>query len=456
MPVVILWLVIASLFFTFRLGVPQLRFMRASWQLIRGDFDDPRAPGEITHRQALSAALSVTVGLGNISGVAIAISIGGPGATLWMMVAGFLGMATKYAECTLGVRYRRFEEGSKVIGGPMVYIKDGLADIGMTKLGAILATFIALVIMATSFVSTNMYQVNQLLSQITVVTGGQQSAMNDYGWVLGLSIALLVWLVISGGVGRVGKATEKIVPVMTGIYVLGCVTVVLVNIDNLLESIVVILNSAFSLESATGGMWGAMTQGFVRAVISSEAGMGTAAIAHAAAKTRYPAAEGHVALLEPFIDTVVICSLTSLVIVTSGVYSDTSLEGVKMTSAAFASVLPWFPVVLAFAIFMFAFSTILVTCYYGMQCASMLFGEGKQFVRKLYLAMFLCLIVAATFIELGTIVTLMDSLIVLICIPNVISLYLLSPIIAEETKLFRSKYNRKQLPLSLQKAGLKK
>ncbi|ATG73412.1 hypothetical protein AN401_05660 [Zobellella denitrificans] len=440
-PVIVLWLIGGALFCTIRFKFLQFRSLRLAWRLVRGDFNDPRAPGEVTHFQALTSALSVTVGLGNISGVAIAIAIGGPGAVFWMIVAGFLGMATKFAECTLGVKYRTVHADGTVSGGPMHYIRQGFADKGLPRLGLFLAGFIALAIMLASFVSTNMYQVNQVYAQVVSVTGGEQGFIGSNGWLFGLAIALMVGIIVAGGMQSIARTTEKLVPVMAIIYVSASLVVLAVNYDRVPAAFGTIIEAAFSLDSVSGGIWGAITQGFIRAMISSEAGMGTAAIAHATAKTRYPAAEGYVALLEPFIDTVIICTMTALVIVVTGTYTQEGLNGVALTSSAYATVLPWFPVVLAVCLFLFAFSTILVACYYGLKASGMLFGNGRL-VKGLYLGTFLMLTVAGAMVQLDLIVNLMDTLVVLICIPNIIGLVMLSSVIRDERRRFLAQVAR--------------
>lgn len=434
-PVIVLWLIGGALFCTIYFRFLQFRSLKLAYRLVRGDFNDPHAPGEVTHFQALTSALSVTVGLGNISGVAIAIAIGGPGAVFWMIIAGFLGMATKFAECTLGVKYRTVHADGTVSGGPMHYIKQGFAEKGLPKVGMFLASFIALAIMLASFVSTNMYQVNQVYAQVVSVTGGETGFLGSNGWLFGVLIALMVGTIVAGGMKSIARTTEKLVPVMAIIYVAASLVVVLVNYDRLPAAFATIFDAAFSLDSVSGGIWGAITQGFIRAMISNEAGMGTAAIAHATAKTRYPAAEGYVALLEPFIDTVLICTMTAMVIVVTGSYTQEGLSGVALTSAAYASVLPWFPVILAACLFMFAFSTILVACYYGLKASSMLFGN-RRLVAGIYLAVFLTLTVAGAVVKLELIVNLMDTLVVLICIPNIIGLVMLAPVIRDEQRRF--------------------
>lgn len=434
-PVIVLWLIAGALFCTIRFKFLQFRSLTLAYRLIRGDFNDPQAPGEVTHFQALTSALSVTVGLGNISGVAIAIAIGGPGAVFWMIVAGFLGMATKFAECTLGVRYRIVHADGSVSGGPMHYIKQGFAEKGQPRIGLFLSGFIALAIMLASFVSTNMYQVNQVYTQVVSVSGGANGFLGNNAWLFGVLIALMVGVIVVGGIKSIARTTEKLVPVMAIIYISASLMVLLVNYDQIPAALATIFDAAFSLDSVSGGIWGAVTQGFIRAMISSEAGMGTAAIAHATAKTRYPAAEGYVALLEPFIDTVIICTMTALVIIVTGTYTQEGLSGVELTSAAYESVLPWFPVILAVCLFLFAFSTILVACYYGLKASSMLFGNSRL-VSGLYLSVFLTLTVAGTMVKLDLIVSLMDTLVVLICIPNIIGLVMLAPMIRDERRRF--------------------
>lgn len=436
-PLIVLWLIAGAIFCTVRFGFQQFRSLPLAYRLIRGDFNDPNAPGEVTHFQALTSALSVTVGLGNISGVAIAIAIGGPGAVLWMMLAGFLGMATKYAECTLGVKYRTVHPDGSVSGGPMYYLKRGFSERGWPRLGAALASFIALAIILASFVSTNMYQVNQVYTQVVTVTGGAGSFFDENAWLLGTVIAACVGGIVIGGMKSIAQTTEKMLPTMSLIYIAAALVILIANYAQIPQALVTIFTSAFSTDSVTGGIWGAITQGFIRAMISSEAGMGTAAIAHATARTHFPAAEGHVALLEPFIDTVVICTLTALVIIVTGTYLEVGLDGIEMTSAAYATVLPWFPLVLAVSVTLFAFSTILVSCYYGLQASEMLFGYRKR-VKACYLIIFLSLTVSGSLVSLDLIVGLMDSLVVLICIPNIIGLVVLAPVIREEHKRFKA------------------
>ncbi|MBF7054873.1 alanine:cation symporter family protein [Halomonas sp. KAO] len=436
-PIIVLWLIAGALFCTVRFGFQQFRSLPLALRLLRGEFNDPDAPGEVSHFQALTSALSVTVGLGNISGVAIAIAIGGPGAVLWMMVAGFLGMATKYAECTLGVKYRTVHADGTVSGGPMYYLKRGLGERGWPRLGAALASFIALAIMLASFVSTNMYQVNQVYTQVVTVTGGAGSFFDENAWLFGTVIAGFVGGIVIGGMQSIAQTTEKLLPAMSLLYVTAALIILIANYAQLPQAMMTILTSAFDTDSVTGGLWGAITQGFIRAMISSEAGMGTSAIAHATARTRFPAAEGHVALLEPFIDTVVICTLTALVIVVTGTYLEEGLNGIEMTSAAYATVLPWFPLILAVSVTLFAFSTILVSCYYGLQASEMLFGYRKR-VKATYLIVFLSLTVSGSLVSLDLIVGLMDSLVVLICIPNIIGLIVLAPVIRDEHRRFKA------------------
>ncbi|TCK16404.1 alanine/glycine:cation symporter family protein [Marinobacterium mangrovicola] len=433
-PIIILWLIAGALFCTVYFKFLQFRSLRLSYRLIKGEFNDPDAPGEVTHFQSLSSALSVTVGLGNISGVAIAIAVGGPGAVFWMVLMGFFGMATKFAECTLGVKYRDIHADGSVSGGPMHYIRKGFAEKGMPRLGIILATFIALAITLATFVSTNMYQVNQAYTQVAVVVG-ENSFLAQNSWIFGIGFALVVGTIVIGGIKSIASVADKLVPFMAVFYVGTSLIVLAYHIDEIPHAFVVIFEAAFNLDSAAGGFWGAVTQGIIRSLISNEAGMGTASIAHATAKTRFPAAEGYVALLEPFIDTVIICTMTALVIVVTGTYTNTELSGVALTSAAYASVFPWFPYALAISICLFAFSTVLVVAYYGMTASSMLFGDRKL-VRHLYLAIFLCLTVAGSMLKLELIVNLMDTLVVLICIPNLIGVYMLASIVRDERRKF--------------------
>ncbi len=363
---------------------------------------DDSADGEVSHFQALTAALSATVGLGNIAGVAVALSIGGPGATFWMIVAGFLGMASKFAECTLGVKYRDIGPDGTVYGGPMYYLKKGLGQKGMGGFGKVLAVIFAIFVIGGSFGGGNMFQANQAAAQFVKLfeLEGTSAAM----W-FGAVVAIVVAVVIIGGIKRIAKVTEKIVPFMAGIYVLGALLILAINYMHIGSAFSLIFEGAFTGLGVAGGLVGVMIQGFRRGAFSNEAGVGSAAIAHSAVRTKYPASEGIVALLEPFIDTVVICTMTALVIVITNFdnniiqYGIEVREGVELTANAFDSAIPHFSIVLTIAVVLFAFSTMISWSYYGMQGWIYLFGRGK--VTELVYKLLFCI-----FIWIGSVISL--------------------------------------------------
>ena len=433
MPIVVVLLLVAASVFTAYFGFVQFRSFALARRTVRGDYSLGDEPGEVTHFQALTAALSGTVGLGNIAGVAVAVSLGGPGATLWMIVAGLLGMASKFAECTLGVRYRDVAPDGTIYGGPMYYLRKGLGERGYTGLGKALSVLFAVFCVGGSFGGGNMFQSNQAAAIFNAqmgLTGGSS------GFVFGLVLAAVVGLVIIGGIKRIGAVTEKVVPFMVGIYLLAALAVIAVNVGYVPQAFGEILSGAFTAEGITGGFVGVLIQGFRRAAFSNEAGVGSAAIAHSAVKTRYAASEGLVALLEPFIDTVVVCTITALVIVIAN--GDGSIitygqeaEGVRATSAAFATVLPWFPYVLTAAVVLFAFSTQLSWSYYGLQAWLYLFGRNRA-ADLVYKVLFLVFVVLGASVSLGAVISFSDSMIFLMCVPNLIGVFLLLPIVRGE------------------------
>lgn len=408
-------------------------FEKAMVNIVDGDAVDTiaieGAEGEVSHFQALTAALSGTVGLGNIAGVAIAISLGGPGATFWMILAGLLGMTSKFAECTLGVKYRDVAEDGTVYGGPMYYLKKGLAEKGMGGLGKVLAVIFAMMCIGGSFGGGNMFQSNQAAQMFNGYFGFSGASA---GFWFGVIMAVVVGVVIIGGIKKIASVTEKIVPFMVGIYVLAALIVIFINIGEIPAAFVKIFNGAFSPEGVAGGFVGVLVQGFRRAAFSNEAGVGSAAIAHSAVKTKYAASEGVVALLEPFIDTVVVCTITALVIVITGNYIDAGgATGVELTSNAFASAIPWFPIVLTIAVVLFAFSTMISWSYYGLQSWLFLFGKNKV-NEVIYKVLFCVFTVVGASITLGAVVDFSDAMIFAMAIPNLIGLFILLPKVKEE------------------------
>lgn len=411
------------------------------------------ADGEVSHFQALTAALSATVGLGNIAGVAVALSIGGPGATFWMIVAGLLGMASKFAECTLGVKYRDVGEDGTVYGGPMYYLTKGLKEKGAGGFGKVLAVIFAIFVVGGSFGGGNMFQANQAAAQFVKLFEFQNE---DAGMYFGFIMAALVAVVIIGGIKRIASVTEKIVPFMAGVYVLAALVILFANFSLIDDAFALIFEGAFSGLGIAGGLVGVMIQGIRRGAFSNEAGVGSAAIAHSAVRTKYPASEGIVALLEPFVDTVVICTMTALVIIITNFGGDESAisgtfmrygvevkEGVEITATAFDTVIPHFSIVLTIAVILFAFSTMISWSYYGMQGWKFLFGKGK-ITDIVYKVLFLLFVVIGSSISLGAVINFSDAMIFAMVVPNIIGVVLLSPIVRRELKKYYNAINKKE------------
>lgn len=442
-PLIVGWLVLAAAIFTLYFGFVQFRKFGHAIALVKGDYSDPDDAGEVSHFQALATALSGTVGLGNIAGVAVAISIGGPGATFWMILAGLLGMASKFTECTLGVKYRNEYADGRVSGGPMYYLTKGLAEQGKPGLGRILAIVFSICCIGGAVGGGNMFQANQAFQQIVNVTGGDQSFIADSGWLFGLVMAIIVGMVIIGGIKSIAKVTEKIVPLMAVIYVLSGLVIIGMNIEHVGDAFYRIFDGAFTGAGVAGGTVGALIQGFKRAAFSNEAGIGSAAIAHSAVRTKEPITEGYVALLEPFIDTVVICTMTAVVITISG-QLQTNLTGVELTSAAYATAFTWFPMILALAVVLFAFSTMLSWSYYGLKAWTYLFGEGKskEIVFKAFFC--LCVIIGAS-MNLAPVINFSDAMIFAMALPNIVGLYFLMPVVKREATQYWQKIDRGEI-----------
>ena len=473
-PFVLILLVFGAAFFTLAFGFVNIRRFPLAINVVRGKYDeieqgidgksdvhsdtvnvvdgdlpdtirDESAHGEVTHFQALATAVSGTVGLGNIAGVAVAIAVGGPGATFWMIVCGLLGMSSKFVECTLGVKYRDIEPDGTVYGGPMYYLSKGFKDIGFGAVGKVLGVIFAIMCVGGSFGGGNVFQSNQATVQITSMTGLEGGAVKT---IIGLIMAILVGIVIIGGIKRIAKVTEKVVPFMAGIYILASLIIILANFTNLPAAIGQIFSGAFTPAAGVGGLIGALLVGFQRAAFSNEAGAGSAAIAHSAVNTKYPASEGIVALLEPFIDTVVICTMTALVIImfnfddkfayaaanTSGVTIagvEGLVGGVDLTSMAYDSVLPGFRYILTIAIVLFAFSTMISWSYYGLQAWKYLFGRSSA-ADISYKVLFLIFVVIGAAASLGSVIKFSDAMIFAMVFPNMLGLFFLFPKVKEE------------------------
>jgi len=427
-PLVVLWLVVAAFFFTLRFQFVNLRAFRHGVDCVRGRYTRDEEGGEISHFQALSAALSATVGLGNIAGVAFAVAIGGPGAVFWMVLGGFLGMSSKFAECTLGQKYRVIREDGHVSGGPMHYLRDGLGELGWVRLGRMLAGIFAVMCIGGSIGGGNMYQSNQAYSQVASVFPVFSGMTGNL--VFGVGLAALVGVVIVGGIRRIGEVAATLVPLMCVVYVSAGLCILLMHAGSLLSGLGTIVGAAFSLEAGFGGLVGVLIQGFRRAAFSNEAGCGSAAIVHSAARTDEPVREGVVALLEPFIDTVIVCTMTGLVLVVTGAHAAPDAgEGIQMTSWAFASVFPWFPYVLSFTAVLFAFSTMISWSYYGEQCWARLFGVRSILLFK---GIFLVFAVLGTLFEATAVVDFGDMMILGMAFPNLVGVFLLSSVVKRD------------------------
>ncbi len=536
-PWVLFVLVGGALFFTFYFKFINFTGFMTAINIVRGKYDDLEEgghvevsdtvhtvdgdevdtirlegehEGEVSHFQALTAALSATVGLGNIAGVAVALSVGGPGATFWMIIAGLIGMASKFTECTLGVKYREIDEKGRVFGGPMYYLKKGLANKGFAGLGKVLAVIFAIMCIGGSFGGGNMFQANQALSMLeavnqTEVTSetnlnelvGEQvlytfteineegvneevtlpmdvesvesgmvhmlsgeekfdvsetdfignavvSPLSGSGFMIGVIMAILVGVVIIGGIKSIAKVTDKIVPFMVGIYVLAAIIILVTYASKIPAAFGVIMSGAFSAEGIAGGFLGVLIQGFQRAAFSNEAGIGSASIAHSAVKTKNPASEGLVALLEPFIDTVLVCTMTALVLVITNMdgeiftYGQKVAGGVSITSKAFGSVLSFFPYILTVAVVLFAFSSMISWSYYGYQAWSFLFGRSDM-VGYVYKAIFCLFVIVGSASQLGAVIDFSDAMIFAMMVPNMIGLSILAPKVKEEYNKYMNK-----------------
>jgi len=447
-PLIVLWLAVAAVFFTLYMGFLNIRGFSLAVRHVRGEFDDPDAKGEISHFQAVATAISGTVGIGNIGGVAVAIVIGGPGAAFWLMLAGFLSMSTKMVECTLGVKYRKHNPDGSVSGGPMYYLEHYLSKRGAPGWGKLLGGFYAVALVIGCFGIGNMFQSNQAYVQFVIITGGEQSFFADKGWLFGVCIAAAVGLVIIGGIKSIARVAAYIVPFMAILYIVSCVIIIAMSADQIPGAINLIISNAFTSQSVTGGMIGAIIVGFQRALFSNEGGIGSASIAHSAVRTNEPASEGLVSLLEPFIDTVVICTLTSLVIVTTAYphgLMDDGLAGIALTSASFAHHISWAPYPLAVAALLFAFSTSISWSYYGLKGWTYLFGEAK-FTEMIFKAIFCGFIALGCMIQLTAVLEFSDAMVFLIAIPNILGLYLYAPEVKREINDYIARLQARETP----------
>ncbi|MCB9795744.1 MAG: alanine:cation symporter family protein [Alphaproteobacteria bacterium] len=446
LPFIVLWLVTGAVYFTVRMSFINLRGFGHAIAVTRGDYDNPDDPGEVSHFQALSAALSATVGLGNIAGVAIAVAVGGPGAIFWMVMAGFLGMSSKFTECTLGQMYRVMDEHGRVSGGPMRYLRAGLDDLGLGPLGRFFAGLFALMCIGGSLGGGNMFQANQSHAALAALVPFFAENPAAYGVLL----AVAVGLVIIGGIKSIGKAAGVIVPAMCGIYVAAALFILLSHASEIPSAFGTIVSQAFTPDAGYGGIIGVLVQGFRRAAFSNEAGVGSASIAHSAASTDEPVREGIVALLEPFIDTIVVCTMTGLVVVITGAYQQDTGDGVLMTNAAFESVIWWFPYVLSAAVVLFAFSTMISWSYYGERCWHYLFDdlvphEYHDALSLSYKVVFLIFVVFGVVFKLGNVLDFSDLMILGMAFPNIFGAVLLSGKVKAALDDYWGRYQRGEM-----------
>ncbi|MCH2032464.1 MAG: alanine:cation symporter family protein [Tenacibaculum sp.] len=461
-PWVLIILTLGALYFTIYFNGINIRSFMTSINIIRGKYDALEANqneediketikvednGEVSHFQALTAALSATVGLGNIAGVAIALSIGGPGATFWMIVIGLLGMASKFVECTLGVKYREMDTNGTVYGGPMYYLKKGFAEIGFGKTGKIMAIVFAIMCVGGSFGGGNMFQVNQAFKLFEYVTGAEQSFIYGKGWLFGLIMSIFTGIVIIGGIKKIAKVTDKVVPVMVVVYVLAVIVVLTSNYSLIPNAFSQIIEGAFNPTGIAGGFIGVMIQGFRRGAFSNEAGIGSSSIAHSAVKTNYPASEGLVALLEPFIDTVIVCTMTALALIITGQITPGNAvsfeQGAILTSKALESSISWFPYILTIAVILFAFSSMISWSYYGYQAWTFLFGRDK-ITGNIYKIIFCVFTVIGAAATLNAVTDFSDAMVFSMMVPNMIGLVVLAPKVVVELKKYKSKIIQNQ------------
>ncbi|MDE0118861.1 MAG: alanine/glycine:cation symporter family protein [Bdellovibrionales bacterium] len=442
LPFVLALLCFCAVYFTFKMGFVNIRFFKHAIDLVLGKYDASEKSGEISHFKALTTALSATVGLGNIAGVAVAISVGGPGATLWMIVMGILGMSTKFTECTLAVMYREKRKDGSLMGGPMEYLKKGLADMGLPRLGFFLSMTFCFMCMGGSFGGGAAFQVNQSLTAMSISI----PFLAQHHWVYGLAMVLLVGTVIIGGIKRIALVASRIVPFMCATYILMVLYILVVFYEKIPSAFLTILQGAFTPESAYGGFLGVLVVGIQRAAFSNEAGLGSAAIAHSVARVNHPVEEGAVALLEPFIDTVVVCTMTALVIVITGAYNNpeymdlvSQQKGAALTSSSMGDVVIWFPYLLSLAVFLFAFSTIISWSYYGERCFSFIFGENKSLIYKLLL---LFVIFISSIATSKNVMNFGDLMILGMAFPNLIGVLILSGKVKKGLKEYQEKRQR--------------
>ena len=448
-PFIVLVLMLGAIFFTFWYRWINIRGFKHAIDVIRGKYDKPEDTGEISHFRALTSALSATVGLGNIAGVAVAIQLGGPGAVFWMLIAAVFGMTAKFSSCTLSQMYRKINADGTVSGGPMYYLDIGLSESGykgLKVLGKVLAVMYALMIMGGAIGGGNMFQANQTAEAFASTF--EISDTGTWNWVIGITLAIGVGVVIIGGIKRIGAATSKIVPFMCGIYVLASIFIILTHISQIPETIRLIFTMAFTKNAYYGGFFGVLIMGVRRAAFSNEAGLGSAAIAHAAAKTEEPVREGIVGMIGPFIDTIIVCFMTAMVVIITGTWNDPSISqsaGVALTTEAFGSVISWFPYILTLCIGLFAYSTMISWCYYGERGWIYLLdhvgeeGYGLKTV-VLFRIIFVVFIVVGAVSKLSDVLDFSDAMIFSMAFPNIVGSIFLAPKVLKKVRDYWERY----------------
>ena len=440
---ILIWLVIAAVFFTFYLGFINIRCFGHAIEVLRGKHDNGDSTGHISRFQALMTSLSATVGLGNIAGVAVAVSVGGPGAAFWMAAMGIFSMSTKFVEVTLGIKYRQCDNRNMISGGPMHYLYSAFERRKKPQMGKFMAGLFALCCIGGTIGAGGLFQANQAYQQALIVTGGDAGFLADRGWLFGLFMAILVGMVIIGGIRWIAAVAGRVVPIMAVIYIVAGIIVISVHYEAIPGALSTIVEMALYPEAGLGALMGALLMGVQRATFSNEAGLGSSAIAHCAVKTHEPVSQGMVGMLGPFIDTVIICMVTALVIVISGSYVEGSgIEGVELTSRAFASGISWFPYVLSLTVFLFAYSTMISWSYYGLVCTTYLFGE-RMAIEWIYKLLFCMFIIVGASAQLSNIILFTDAMVFAMAVPNIIGLYMLAPEIKKDLRIYLQQLKQK-------------
>lgn len=430
-PLLLLWILFGGAFFTLRMGFINIRGLKHAFDVAFGKYDDDDEDGEVSHFQALATSLSGTVGLGNIAGAAIAVQLGGPGAVVWMSLSAVLGMSSKFVECTLAQKFRQVRADGTVAGGPMQYLSEGLATLSKPRLGQVLAVAFAVLCIGSTLSAGNMFQANQSGAALARAVPW----FGDHLWVYAVTLSSAIGLVIVGGLDRIGAVTSSLMPAVVVLYTAGCLWILAVNIDQIPTALQAIYTGAFTPNAVSGGILGALVQGLRRGMFSNGAGLGATAIAHAATRTKEPIREGILASLEPAVDTVIICNLTALAITVTGVYKSGAIDadGIELATAAFGQVVGWFPYVLATAVCLFAFSTMISWSYYGEQAWIYLFGEDGTIAYK---SLFIVSAFSGALIELTTVLDLSDVLLLGMALPNLVGCFLLSNGVAADLKSY--------------------